>query len=79
MHAKTHNKKSMAHNAAEALRESGDDIQDHVTALWETGRDRTVACMQATDRAIRDNPYEAVGIALGIGLLAGLLLSRDRD
>lgn len=65
-----------AKSQAKDMKELGDDIQDHVSALWETGRDKTVACMHATDHAIRENPYQAIGIALGIGLLAGLLLNR---
>jgi ElaB/YqjD/DUF883 family membrane-anchored ribosome-binding protein len=30
----------------------------------------------ATDVYVRDNPWQAVGLAAGLGLLAGLLLSR---
>ena len=32
---------------------------------------------QLADRVIRDHPYETMGIALGLGLLIGLLVSRD--
>src|SRR5581483_1894414 len=42
----------------------------------ETGRklqERTVAGAKATDRVIRENPYQALGIAFGIGLLIGVL------
>ncbi len=28
------------------------------------------------DEAIRENPYQSIGIALGVGLLAGFLLAR---
>lgn len=70
MHAKSQTKD---------MGELGDDIQEHVSALWETGRDKTLACMHATDHAIRENPYQAIGIALGIGLLAGLLLNRSHE
>ena len=30
----------------------------------------------AIDQAIRDNPYKAVGLAVGVGLILGLLLRR---
>jgi ElaB/YqjD/DUF883 family membrane-anchored ribosome-binding protein len=53
------------------------------TALWEVSRatydriaDSAVAGAHATDRAIRARPYQAVGIAVGIGFLVGALLNR---
>jgi len=32
---------------------------------------------RATDRIVRDHPYESVGVAFGVGLLIGVLLARD--
>jgi ElaB/YqjD/DUF883 family membrane-anchored ribosome-binding protein len=32
---------------------------------------------KATDTAIRENPYQALGIAFGVGALVGFLLSRS--
>jgi ElaB/YqjD/DUF883 family membrane-anchored ribosome-binding protein len=31
---------------------------------------------RATDRAVHDHPYAAMGIAAGVGLLLGMLISR---
>ncbi len=45
----------------------------------ETGRrlqERTVAGAKATDKAIREHPYQSIGIAFGIGLLIGVLVNR---
>jgi ElaB/YqjD/DUF883 family membrane-anchored ribosome-binding protein len=46
-------------------------------------RDRAVDGVKATDHAVREHPYQAIGIALGIGALAGYFLargcSRNRD
>src|ERR1035437_6824444 len=39
-------------------------------------QEKTVAAAKATDRTIREHPYQAIGIAFGIGLLAGVLVSR---
>jgi len=33
---------------------------------------------QAADRTVRDHPYEAVGISLIVGLLAGVLIGRSQ-
>jgi len=38
--------------------------------------ERTVAAARATDKVIRDHPYESIGIAFGVGLLIGVLVSR---
>ena len=38
--------------------------------------DRTKAAARATDDYVNDNPWRAVGIAAGIGLLVGIIISR---
>jgi ElaB/YqjD/DUF883 family membrane-anchored ribosome-binding protein len=39
-------------------------------------QEETVAAAKATDRAVREHPYQAVGIAFGMGLLIGVLVMR---
>src|ERR1039458_8227244 len=39
-------------------------------------RDRAIAGAKATDEAVREHPYQAIGIALGVGVLIGYLVSR---
>jgi len=39
----------------------------------ERVKDKSVAAGQAADKAVRKHPYEAVGIAFGVGLLIGAL------
>ena len=36
------------------------------------------AAAKATDRYVHDNPWQAVGVAAGVGLLVGLLMSSCR-
>ena len=38
--------------------------------------EKTIAAAKATDRTIRDHPYESIGIAFGVGLLVGVLVAR---
>lgn len=38
--------------------------------------DRTRAAARATDTYVKENPWQAVGIAAGIGLVIGILASR---
>lgn len=39
-------------------------------------RDKAVAGAKATDEAVREHPYQAIGIALGVGALIGYLVAR---
>jgi ElaB/YqjD/DUF883 family membrane-anchored ribosome-binding protein len=38
--------------------------------------EKTVAAARATDKVIREHPYESIGIAFGVGLLIGVLVAR---
>jgi ElaB/YqjD/DUF883 family membrane-anchored ribosome-binding protein len=39
-------------------------------------RDKAVESAKAADEAVRDNPYQAIGIAFGVGALVGYLAVR---
>jgi len=39
-------------------------------------RDKAVAGAKIADQTVRENPYQAVGIALGVGAILGYLISR---
>ncbi len=45
---------------------------------WERVQDRTIEGAKATDTAIREHPYQSIGIAFGVGALLGYLLARRR-
>ncbi len=46
------------------------------TALQEQTVASAKAAAKQTDTVIRDHPYQAVGIAFGVGLLVGVLVAR---
>ena len=41
--------------------------------------EKAVEGAKATDRVIRANPYQSIGVAFGIGILIGVLVTRGRD
>ena len=41
-----------------------------------TVRDKAVAGAKVADQSIRENPYQAVAIGVGVGVLVGYLLGR---
>jgi ElaB/YqjD/DUF883 family membrane-anchored ribosome-binding protein len=49
---------------------------DSAKATCQTLQDKTVKTAKATDRCIRDHPYETIGVAFGLGLLIGVLVGR---
>ncbi len=40
--------------------------------------EKTVAAAKTADKAVHTHPYPALGIAFGLGLLAGVLATRSR-
>ena len=38
-------------------------------------RDKAVEGVQAADKTVRDNPYQTIGIAFGVGALIGYLVA----
>jgi ElaB/YqjD/DUF883 family membrane-anchored ribosome-binding protein len=45
-------------------------------ATCERLKEKTVDAAKATDHVIREHPYESIGVALGVGLLIGVLVGR---
>jgi len=43
---------------------------------WDYARDKAVEGARATDEAIRSHPYQAIGVAFGVGALIGFLVTR---
>jgi len=55
-----------------AALESGKEIYSRV-------REKTVESAKATDEAVHDHPYLAIGIGAGVGALIGYLIARVRS
>ncbi len=68
---------------ARNLSESGEAARERLVAALETARqmqkrleERAVRGARATDRTVREYPYQALGVAFGAGILIGILLNR---
>lgn len=60
--------------AEESLRQA----RTRLTALEDEAMQRAREVATATEGYVRENPWQSVGIAAGVGLLVGLLLSGRR-
>lgn len=65
------------------LGERGAAVRERLAAALDVARDtkeklqaRASEGAKATDKLIRANPYQAVGIAFGVGMLLGVLVNR---
>ena len=61
-----------ARNRLAAALESGKEIYGRV-------RDKAVQGAKAADQTVRENPYQAMVIALGVGAVIGYLVTRRRS
>ncbi|MDP2137662.1 MAG: hypothetical protein Q8J74_07390 [Candidatus Didemnitutus sp.] len=71
---------SLSENSADAmsaLRTRYDAAQERVGELYASAKQNVTAGAKYTDETIRANPYQSIAIALGAGLLAGVLLGRS--
>ena len=59
-----------------ALRERLEAAQEGLAQVYDGTKRKVVAGAKYADHSIRDHPYESIGVALGVGLLAGVLLGR---
>ena len=49
---------------------------DSAKTTYRRLEEKTVAGAKVADKTIRDHPYESLGVAFGVGLLIGVLVSR---
>ena len=59
-----------------ALRSRYEAMQEHMSDLYDGAKKKVVAGAKYTDTTIRENPYQSMAVAAGLGLLIGVLLGR---
>jgi len=74
-----------AGQAGEKAAAARERIQAHLSAAKDRLADaevvvleKTKAAARATDEYVQENPWRSVGIAAGVGLVIGMLISRGR-
>jgi ElaB/YqjD/DUF883 family membrane-anchored ribosome-binding protein len=82
--------KAVVHDGEELLRAGAKDLtekglaaRERLAAALEVAKEtrrkleqRAVASAKATDRVIREHPYQSIGVAFGVGMLVGVLVNR---
>ena len=82
--------KSVAHDAEELMKATANqagekvvELRERLSTALESAKvtaqrleEKTIEAAKATDRTIREHPYQSIGIAFGVGLLIGVLVAR---
>jgi ElaB/YqjD/DUF883 family membrane-anchored ribosome-binding protein len=82
--------KNVVHDAENILHDTAEDASEKARAARErlmttvgaakacckNLEEKAVEGAKATDKVIRDRPYQSIGIAFGVGLLVGYLVTR---
>jgi ElaB/YqjD/DUF883 family membrane-anchored ribosome-binding protein len=63
-------------DAIDSLRARFAAAQERFTDAYAGARKKVIAGAKYTDEAIRENPYQSLAIALGVGVLVGVLIGR---
>ena len=63
-------------NGSHDLRMRLSSAIDSAKETYRRLEEKAVAGAKATDKVIREHPYESLGVAFGLGLLVGVLVTR---
>jgi ElaB/YqjD/DUF883 family membrane-anchored ribosome-binding protein len=63
-------------NALAGLRQQLRTAQVELAHVYDDARRKVASGAKSADVAIRAHPYQSLGMVLGVGLLAGILLGR---
>lgn len=66
-------------NEKSELRAKLDAAVEKAKVVCDRLQEQTTAAANAADRTLREHPYHAIGIAFGLGILIGVLVSRSRN
>jgi ElaB/YqjD/DUF883 family membrane-anchored ribosome-binding protein len=80
-----HDSEELLRDSAEAAGQKAHELRARLTRAVESAKagclrleEKAKHGAQATDRVIRDHPYQSLGIAFGLGALIGALIARKR-
>jgi ElaB/YqjD/DUF883 family membrane-anchored ribosome-binding protein len=79
-----HDSEEILHATKDAVGEKAQEVRERFTNALESARrtcrrleDKAIEGARAADRTIRYHPYQSLGVALGVGLLIGVLVTRN--
>jgi ElaB/YqjD/DUF883 family membrane-anchored ribosome-binding protein len=78
-----HDSEELLHATKDAAGEKATEIRERLGEAMESAKrtcrrleEKAVEGAKAADKTIRDHPYQSIGVAFGLGLLIGVLVTR---
>lgn len=65
-------------SARERIQDSLANARERLVAAEQVVVEKTKQAAKATDDYVHENPWKSVGIAAGVGMIIGMLISRGR-
>ena len=73
----------LLHTTKDAVGDKAQEIRERLTAALDAAKrtcrdleDKAIEGAKAADKTIREHPYQSIGVAFGVGLLIGVLVTR---
>ena len=63
---------------SDKMKSASQNAMGKISGAYDVAHEKTLAGARVTDRAIRDNPYAALGIVFACGLLIGWMVKPRR-
>jgi ElaB/YqjD/DUF883 family membrane-anchored ribosome-binding protein len=83
LNSSTETARQFTKETAEQGSEKLNQLRTRLTATVESAKatlhkleEKTIDAAKATDHCIREHPYQTIGLAFGVGLLVGILVTR---
>jgi ElaB/YqjD/DUF883 family membrane-anchored ribosome-binding protein len=80
-----HDSEELLQDSKEVVGEKAHELRERLSETLEQAKatclhlqEKTKATAKAADKIIRDHPYQSIGVALGLGVLVGLLIARKQ-
>jgi len=78
-----HVSEELLHATKATLGDKAQEVRERLTDALESAKrtchrleDKALDSANAADKSIRDHPYQSIGVAFGIGLLIGVLVTK---
>lgn len=71
-----HATKDVAGEKAHEMRERLNEAMESAKRACHRLEEKAIEGAKAADRTIREHPYQSIGVAFGLGLLIGVLVTR---
>jgi ElaB/YqjD/DUF883 family membrane-anchored ribosome-binding protein len=77
------NSEELLHTTKDAVGDKAEEVRERLTAALDATKqtcrqleDKAAYGAKAADNAIREHPYQSIGVAFGVGLLIGVLVTK---